>query len=125
MNELVTNAMESWGWETVNYQHDDGLNNTGIDIAFKDPKWKNFYTGKVKSDLSKYGSFYIFENTLNVKADRIFHVNPVTGWVVWYGVPKMKEFFNSNKGFYSSNGVKFLKVNNKNKPGFVSTRKIK
>lgn len=119
MVESILEAMNSWGWETHDFENESNC------ISFKDPKWKRPYTGIVRDDLQQSGSFCVFENTLKTNADRIFHYNDNTGWVIWYGVPEMRTFFDSETIHYASNGARYIKLHQSTKPSFVTTRKIK
>ena len=66
--------------------------------------------------MDQYGNFYVHKDWLNkVKCDRIFHVNPDTGWLVYYGVDKMREMYDNSKDY--------MKFTAKTRAPFMEARK--
>lgn len=109
-------VFESWGWEYVWHQDDPIYQKAGIDISFKAPTWKKFYTCDVKNNLTEYGTFYVHKDWLfGGNSDRIFHVNPDTGWLNWYDRGQMKQYYQEDKTYIT------ITVNDR--PSFVKARK--
>ena len=97
--EFLLSVFEEWGWDSVHHESDRSKQLQGIDIEFRNPKWANFYTCDVKNNMDEYGCFYVYKEWLfkeNYKCDRVFHVNPDTGWVAWYGTDAMREYYNND-----------------------------
>ena len=95
MMEVLKNKL---GYDVVDYEDDYEKQISGIDIGFKSPAWRKYYTGDVKNNQDKYGNFYVYRDWLfKTKADRIFHVCPESGWITYYGVPHMKNWCSYNK----------------------------
>lgn len=95
MIEVLKNKL---GWDVVDYEDDYEKQISGIDIGFKKPGWRKYFTGDVKNNQDKYGNFYVYRDWLfKTKADRIFHVCPESGWLTYYGVPDMKGWCLVNK----------------------------
>lgn len=82
---------EQWGWEVQTFDDDYKRQVQGHDLAIRKPSWANFYTVDVKNNLDDYGSFCVETSAkgwlFNPKKtnDRVWHVNPRTGWMAWYG----------------------------------------
>jgi hypothetical protein len=95
--EFLTRVFKSWNYP---YKYDPSnktLQNKGIDIKFKKPSWARWYSCDVKNNL-KRGKFYVYADWLfTVKCDRIFHVNPNTGEIVWYDVKDMRNVYDKTK----------------------------
>ena len=103
--EFLMRVFELWGWDFKHYPDDYNKQIKGIDIEFKKPDWHNYYSCDVKNNLWNDGRFRVYENWLfKVECDRIFHVNPQTGWLLWYGVKEMREA-------YVDNGEGFMEIN--------------
>ena len=85
----------------------------GIDLSFRNPNWNNAYTCDVKNNMDEYGCFYVYKDWLfKIKADRVFHVNPTTGWLAWYGVDEMREYYDQKHDrikLIPSKSPKFIK----------------
>jgi hypothetical protein len=95
--EFMCNVFESWGWDYKHFPDDKKKQLSGIDIEFKNPEWRKFYSCDVKNNMNEYGVFYVEKKWLfKTKADRIFHVNPDTGWIAWYSVDDMREWFSGD-----------------------------
>jgi hypothetical protein len=110
--EFMAKVFESWGWEYKRNESDYKSQIEGKDIEFKKPEWAKFYTGDVKNNMDIYGNFYVHKDWLfNVKCDRIFHVNPETGWIAWYGVQEMRDAYDE--------ALPFMKFTTKTRPSFV------
>lgn len=114
--EFLAKVFESWGWEYETYPNDRKKQLDGIDIAFKKPGWASFYTGDVKNNMDKYGNFFVHKDWLfKVKCHRIFHVNPDTQWIVWYGVDHMRAAYD--------NAVDYMRFTTKNRFPFMTATK--
>lgn len=98
--DFLMEVFSSWGWHATCHR---GLDSkaaqvTGVDITFQNPKWVNSYTCDVKANLNDSGVFYVETHAkgwlFNPKktSNRIWHVNPSTGWMAWYGREEMKAF---------------------------------
>lgn len=91
---FLLSVFKNWGWETRWYENDRSRQVAGIDIEFRSPKWVNFYSCDCKNNMDQYGRFYVYKDWLfKIKSDRVFHVNPTTGWFLWYGVKEMREYY--------------------------------
>jgi len=110
---FLIEVFESWDWDVIDHEDDREMQVKGIDLSFRDPKWQNFYTCDVKNNMDEYGGIYIYRDFLfNTQADRIFHVNPITGWIAWYSVEDMREWYNQNLDrikLYPKKSPKFIK----------------
>lgn len=116
--EFLMKVFETWGWETKRYEDDRQKQVDGIDIEFKKPDWYKFYSCDVKNNMDKYGNFYVHKDWLNkIKSHRVFHVNPDTGWLVWYGVDEMREMYD--------NGLEYMKFTAKTRLPFMKATKVK
>lgn len=115
--KFMCKVFDKWGWEWRLNESDRKAQNEGKDIEFRSPKWANFYSGDVKNNMDNYGTFEIHENWLfKVECDRIFHVNPDTGWVVWYSVEDMRKCYDTSK--------KYMKITTKDRLPFMTARKV-
>ena len=112
--EFLMKVFDSWGWEAEQHEDDRELQVKGIDITFKKPEWFKSYTGDVKNNMNEFGHFKVYKDTLfKGTSDRIFHVNPDTGWLCWYGRDEMKHAFDPNLEFMvfgGKNRLPFMKV---------------
>ena len=98
--EFLLKVFASWGWSAIHYEDDYQKQVDGIDIEFRNPNWANYYSCDVKNNMNEYGSFYVYRDWLfKVKSDRIFHVNPNTGWLAWYGVSEMRDVYNRSREY--------------------------
>ena len=73
-----------WGWECTHHPDDYELQVAGIDITFRNPEWYNSYTCDIKNNQNEFGTFYVHSDWLmkrTYEPDRVFHVNPDTGWM--------------------------------------------
>lgn len=114
--EFLLKVFDAWGWETKHYESDYKAQIEGRDIEFRKPSWANFYSCDVKNNMDQYGNFYVHKDWLfKVKCDRIFHVNPETGWLVWYGVDEMREMYD--------NSMDYMKFTAKTRTPFMSVSK--
>lgn len=111
--EFLIESLKTWGWEVNHFESNKKMQTSGIDLEFKDPKWRSFYTGDCKNNMDEFGCFYVYEDWLfKTKADRIFHVNPVTGWIAWYSVEDMRQWYKSDGEYIRiipSKSPKFIK----------------
>lgn len=95
---MLREALDKIGYETIDHESDFALQKAGIDISIKKPEWARFYTidvktgnsyidmyGTIKIDLSRDGWLY----NKSKKSDRIWHVNPDTGWSAFYDRKQM------------------------------------
>ena len=116
--EYMARVFDFWGWSWRRNESDKMAQIEGRDIEFKSPNWARFYSGDVKNNMDEYGTIYVYKNWLfKVKCDRIFHVNPDTGWITYYGVSNMRDTFDVNKErmvFTASTRLSFM-----------TTRKVK
>lgn len=113
---FLIDVFQSWGWDVKDYEDDQATQRSGIDLSFKSPKWHNWYTCDVKNNMRDDSMFFVYQDWLfSTNADRIFHVNPNTGWIAYYGVQEMREHYNKSK--------KFMVFDYKNSPSFVKRRK--
>ena len=118
--EFLCKVFDSWGWSYELHHDDKKMQVAGIDITFKSPKWHNSYTCDVKANMDKYGSFYVYEDWLfdpRKINDRIFHVNPDTGWLCWYDRKVMQDWFDRSN--------ERIKITAKTRPSFITARKYK
>jgi len=99
---FVVSIMKGWKWEVELFESDYDNQVSGVDIRFKSPSWFKSYTADVKANIDDYGSFFVDTDNkgwlFNPKktSDRIWHCNPKTGWMVWYGRQEMKKFLVDN-----------------------------
>ena len=131
--EFLAEVFDSWGWEYTWHQDDRALQVKGIDFTFRKPSWYNSYTCDVKANMDKYGSFYVYKDWLfKGESDRIFHVNPDTGWLCWYDRKEMQKWFRKDldRAFHrlEHTGATLVdyhrtKITAKQRPEFITTRK--
>lgn len=115
--EFLAKMFDSWGWEWRRNESDRKAQLEGRDIEFKAPQWARFISADVKNNMDQYGTFEIHKDWLfKVKCDRIFHVNPETGWVVWYGVENMRRYYDNSK--------EKMVITTKNRLAIMSARKV-
>lgn len=113
---FLIKVLKSWGWSVKDHEDDREKQVAGIDITFKSPNWHNWYTGDSKCNMKDNSVFYVYRDWLfSTKADRIFHVNPKTGWVAYYGVDEMRKIYDTNK--------LNMTFGCKNSPAFVKRKK--
>ena len=100
---FLMKVFDKWGWEYNHSPSNKNLQLKGIDISFKDPSWAYFYSADVKSNLNRKGIFYVETDSRgwlfnsSKTSDRIWHVNPDTGWMAWYGRSAMKKYIKDLK----------------------------
>lgn len=98
--EFLCRVFSKWGWEYTHYPDDKEKQLSGIDVEFRKPTWYNSYTADAKNNLNEYGKFEVHKEWLfKVKCDRIFHVNPDTGWITYYGVAEMRQAYDNTKEY--------------------------
>jgi hypothetical protein len=98
--EFLARVFEAWGWDYITHSDNYDYQIEGKDISFKRPEWARFYTGDAKNNMDDTGKFFVHKDWLfKVKCDRIFHVNPNTGWLVWYGVDEMRKVYDTSKEY--------------------------
>lgn len=108
---FMCKVYEAWKWDFTYYPDSYDQQVRGIDFSFKKPGWVNSYTCDVKANLNEYGTFWVETDDtgwlFNPKkeSDRIWHVNPDTGWMAWYGRDDMKHYVES-KGLRNTGTVK-------------------
>lgn len=118
---LLKVLSEQFKWEVRDSEENFSDQIRGVDITFRSPNWANWYTADVKGNLQNTGRFYVDTDEdgwlFNSKkvSNRIWHVNPSTGWMVWYDREKMKQYIKSkglfNKGLFpvdNYSDIKFL-----------------
>lgn len=97
---FVVNTLRNWGWDVIHNPADTNKQTQGIDIEFKKPEWRYYYSADVKANL-KNGSFFVEtdDNGWLFRegkiSDRIWHVDITTGRMVWYGRDEMKRYIES------------------------------
>ena len=107
---FVKEAVESWGWEVKDNESDYADQVAGRDLLIKKPTWSNFYSIDVKANMNEFGVFMVDSNeggwlfNPKKKSDRIWHVNPTTGWMAWYGRNEMKQYI-INESLFNTNLV--------------------
>lgn len=124
--QFVFNAIRSWGWFAELFEDDYQAQVTGIDIAFQNPSWARPYTADIKANMDESGSFYVDTDmngwlfNANKISDRIWHCNPRTGWMAWYGRREMQEYI------YSLNKLNtaLCKITPRNRIDFITRRKV-
>ena len=113
---FLMEVFKKWGWEATHNESDRKEQNEGKDITFRNPKWYSSYTCDVKNNMDRYGNFYVEKKWLDkVKCDRIFHVNPDTGWMVWYGVDEMRKVYDNTQPM--------MKITAKSRYPFMTARR--
>lgn len=116
--EFLCKVFEQWGWFYLRHESDYQKQIDGIDIEFKKPSWFGYYTCDVKNNMNEYGTFFVHKDWLfKVKSDRIFHVNPDTGWITWYGVDEMRKVYDTNKDY--------MVITTRNRYPFMTSTKVK
>ena len=120
-------VFRSWGWECTHHPDDRKLQVAGIDITFRNPEWYNSYTCDIKNNQNEYGTFYVHSNWLMKRTylpDRVFHINPDTGWIAWYPTKDMRKWCNRHPELvrYTKNDSKYWTIKANMKLKFV-TRK--
>ena len=114
--EFLLKVFESWGWDTKHYPDDKKKQLAGIDIEFHNPNWQNFYSCDVKNNMDEYGCFYVYKDWLyKIESDRVFHVNPDTGWIAWYSLDEMQNYFDKE--------LDKIRICPKKSPKFITRRK--
>ena len=119
--EFLMKVFESWGWDTKRNESDYKAQMDGKDIEFRAPSWYNYYSCDVKANLQNSGKFFVYMDWLyKVNCDRIFHVNPETGMIVWYGVKEMRQHVQTlDKAYRHVYNI------NSQLPGFMVSRQVR
>lgn len=110
--QFMCEVYSSWGWEFEHFPSSFAHQVGGVDFSFRKPEWANFYTADIKSNLDQYGNFYVETNDdgwlFNPQkvSDRIWHVNPDTGWMAWYDRKEMRRYILS-EGLWNTTLCKF------------------
>ena len=104
-----------WGWECTHHPDDYELQVAGIDITFRNPEWYNSYTCDIKNNQNEFGTFYVHSDWLmkrTYEPDRVFHVNPDTGWMAWYPTKDMRKWCNRHPELaqYTDTGSKYWAI---------------
>ena len=125
--EFVARTLASWGWEVELHEEDYDKQVSGIDITFRNPSWMRSYTADVKTNLDDYGNFFVDTSSdgwlfkSGKTSDRIWHCNPETGWMAWYGRFEMQKHIliqgRQNTGLY--------KIANRDIIDFITRRRGK
>jgi hypothetical protein len=124
--EYVARAIASWGWEVQLHPDDPEKQISGVDVAFKNPTWKQFYTADVKANLDQYGTFFVETDDkgwlFNPKktSHRIWHVNVATGWMAWYDRRRMREYVEDRE----QRNTGLMKIPASLKLNFITRRKV-
>lgn len=122
---FLKQVIESWGWEVIDNEEDKDLQVSGKDLLIKSPSWVNYYSVDVKANLDNYGSFYVDLSekgwlfNSKKKSDRIWHVNPTTGWMCWYGRKEMQNYMKNTHGIKEE----LIKITVHDKIPFLARRK--
>lgn len=122
---FMCNVFEDWGWDytahPTSFNHQIG----GVDITFRKPSWANTYTADIKANINPFGSFFVETDDkgwlFNPKkvSDRIWHCNPDTGWMAWYGRSEMKDYIES----IGKRNTGLLEINVRDKLDFITRRR--
>lgn len=120
--QFLLAELHSWGW-LAELTPDRDSQVRGIDIKFKNPTWGSYYTADIKNNLRMDGSFFIetdpkgwLFNPAKV-SDRIWHVNPTTGRMVWYDRNRMRAWVKN-----VTSKSKLLTLNISSVPDFCTVR---
>ena len=99
----------------------------GATGTFRNPSWAYSYTADVKTNIRDGGDFFVDTSSdgwlfkSGKTSDRIWHCNPETGWMAYYGRFEMQKFILSlgkqNTGLY--------KIGKYDKRDFIKRRKGK
>lgn len=123
---FVAKAMKSWHWDVELFESNRDIQVSGVDIRFKSPSWYKHYTADIKSNIDEYGNFFVETDDngwlFNPKkvSDRIWHCNPNTGWMTWYGRYEMKKFLVDN----NLTNVGLYNITLKQNISFLTRRKV-
>lgn len=97
----------NFGWEVLHLPSTKHIQCMGIDIAFRSPNWKNWYTADVKHNIQQGQFFYIEKHKgnkngwlLKAQCDRIIHCSIKHKMLVWYDVKKMQEYCKNRRGLF-------------------------
>lgn len=118
---FMIEVFKSWGWDVQDCEEDRYYQTRGIDLKFAKPGWRKPYSCDVKNNMNEYGSFYVNADWLfNRKHvnDRVFHVNPDTGWVAFYGTEDMRRWYLQNH-----KGAEFVRIDPTTGPKFIKRSK--
>jgi len=123
--QFMCEVYDDWGWEyeqhPASFQHQVG----GVDFSFRKPTWSNFYTCDVKANVDPFGNFFVETDDAGwlfnpkKRSDRIWHVNPDTGWMAWYGRADMKHYIMS----IGMQNTGLLRISAKDKIDFITRRR--
>jgi len=122
---FVVDTIRGWGWGCTHHESPRDKQIAGIDIEFRKPDWARSYTADVKTNIDRYGSFYVETNSNDwlfnrgKTSDRIWHCNPDTGWMAWYSRALMQRYICSIGKF--NTGLHKIKVSDK--IDFITRRK--
>lgn len=123
---MVIEAFAGWGYQVLDCESDFQSQKHGIDLTIKHPDWRRAYSIDVKSNMNKYGTFWVEtspEGWLrhpSKTSDRICHVCVDTGWVAWYGRDQMVEWLRKNGHLK----VGLFEITTRHKIDFINKRKI-
>ena len=122
---FMIDVFKSWGWDVEDHEGERRMQVMGIDLSFRNPKWHNLYTCDVKNNMDEYGCFYVYKEWLNkIQCDRVFHVNPNTGWVAWYGVDEMRAWYNFRVNRFNDD-PDCIKLTPRKGPKFIKRSRIR
>jgi len=96
---FVKKAIESWGWLVTDNEGDYASQVAGYDLWIQKPTWANAYSIDIKTNIDRFGSFWIYPHTwMNPKKrnDRFWHVNLDTGWMAWYSRQDVQRYIKQN-----------------------------
>ncbi len=123
---MVAEAFAGWGYEVVDCESDFQSQKHGIDLTIKHPSWRKAYSIDVKSNMNKYGTFWVettphgWLRSPEKTSDRICHVCVETGWIAWYGRDQMIKWLRKNG--HLSEGL--FEITTRHKIDFINKRKI-
>jgi hypothetical protein len=121
--QYLANVFTKWGWSYIIHSSDRALQLSGKDISFKKPSWSSYYTADVKNNINSHGDFFIecsprgWLFASGKTSDRIWHVNDILGFNVWYDRGAMKQYIASKRLAGSS---QLLKLNIHHLPKFAT-----
>ena len=101
---FVVDTIRSWGWDCDLFEEDCDKQIAGIDIEFKNPSWAKSYTADVKANIDGNGAFFVETGPKgwlfkpSKISDRIWHCNPDTGEMAWYGRAEMQNYIRKHIG---------------------------
>lgn len=126
--DFLMSVFKSWGWSATCHRGIQSKSQQvrGVDITFKKPTWHNSYSCDVKANLQDNGMFYVETDSggwlfnPNKTSDRIWHVNPKTGWMAWYDRKEMQNYVKKQNRC----NTELLGISVQNKIPFITRRRV-